>query len=206
MSCDFDRIDALLEGSLPEAERATVLAHMKNCPNCRAYYEALAGLEGDQTAPEGFTARVMAEVHRTPQRKPQRPQYRRVLAGLAACAVLVIGLSAFPPLQERGVNDDAALYTADIGRSVEQEEQHSTSDDADIAEDLPLTIHVLTDASVCRQVRRWLEQQGKAPLYGDEGPREAYDLTADEVKALNQAVPEADLPQKMLQLELKSVE
>ncbi len=206
MSCNLDRIDALLEGSLSEEERASVLAHMQNCPTCRAYYEALAGLEGDQTAPEDFTARVMAEVRRTPQCKPQRPQYRRVLAGLAACAVLVIGLSAFPLLQGRGVNDDAALDVADIGRSVEQEGQYSTMDDADIAEDLPLTIYTLTDASVCRQVRLWLEQQGKAPLYGNDSPREAYDLTADEVKALNQAVPEADLPQKMLQLELKSAE
>lgn len=209
MSCNLDRIDALLEGTLPEAERAPVLAHMEGCPACRAYYEALAGLEGEQTAPEGFTTRVMAEVHRTLQRKPQRPPYQRILAGLAACAVLVIGLSTIPLLQSKGSSDSAGAAApemlADAARSAEkQEHTDSAMDDAAAADDLPLTVHTLTDASVCGQVRLWLEQQNKAPLQGDNSPREAYDLTADEVKALNQAVPEADLPQKALQLELKS--
>ena len=47
MTCDFDRIDALCAGELPESQRASVLAHMEHCPACRAYYEAMAGLEGD---------------------------------------------------------------------------------------------------------------------------------------------------------------
>ena len=30
MICDFDRIDALCAGELPETERASVLTHMEN--------------------------------------------------------------------------------------------------------------------------------------------------------------------------------
>ena len=89
MTCDFDRIDALVAGELSDNERETVLAHMENCPACRAYYEAMSALEGEDTVPEGFSARVMDAVRTTPQTKVRRrrPMWQSV-AAMAACRYL----------------------------------------------------------------------------------------------------------------------
>ena len=70
----------------------------------------------------------------------------------------------------------------------------------------PLTgFHTLTAPDLCAQVRDWLAQQQIHQLYPD-GPREAYDLTADQVKALNSHLPLLALPEEFLQLELKSAQ
>jgi hypothetical protein len=66
-----------------------------------------------------------------------------------------------------------------------------------------LTIYPIEDEALCAKVRLWLQQQEIASLYG-EGLREAYDLTAEDVATLMDAIPELKLPQQMLQLELKS--
>lgn len=184
MPCDFDRIDALLRGSLEESERQSVLQHIEECSVCRAYFGTMQTLEGDAQPPADFGAKVMAEVRRTPQQKKKALPYRRALAGLAACAVLVLGLRLLP------LHSDSGNLPVD-GRSM-----------GDPAGDLPLTVYPMEDEALCRAVRAWLQLQEIPSLYG-EGLREAYDLTADQVLALNQAVPEAKLPPQMLQLELK---
>ena len=51
MPCDFDRIDALLGGSLEESERQSVLNHIEKCSACRAYFDAMQMLEGDAQPP-----------------------------------------------------------------------------------------------------------------------------------------------------------
>lgn len=184
MPCDFDRIDALLRGSLEETERQSVLNHIDKCSACRAYYDAIRTLEGDAQPPADFGAKVMAEVRRTPQQKKTAFSYRRALAGLAACAVLVLGLRLLP------LHNDSGNPPVD-GRSM-----------GNLASDLPLTVYPIEDEALCRAVRTWLQQQEIPSLYA-EGLREAYDLTADQILALNQAIPEAKLPLQMLQLELK---
>ena len=185
MPCDFDRIDALLDGSLEESKRQSVLNHIEKCSACRAYFDAIQMLEGDAQPPADFGAKVMAEVRCTPQQKKNALPYRRVLAGLVACAVLVLGLRLLP------LHSDSGNALPVDGRSM-----------GDLASDLPLTVYPMEDEALCRAVRAWLQQQEIPSLYG-EGLREAYDLTADQVLALNQAVPEAKLPLQMLQLELK---
>lgn len=205
MTCDFDRIDALCAGELPESRRASVLAHMENCPACRAYYEAMAGLEGEETAPEGFAARVMDAVRATPQQKVRRkrPLWQGV-AAMAACAVLVVGLGFTSGLVGA---DSAAPETANdsapgMSRDLEGDfATYASGDDAD----LPLTIHTVEDPALCAQVRSWLAEQNIPQLY-PEGPREAYDLTAQQVQSINRAIPLLALPEEALQLELKSVE
>lgn len=214
MICDFDRIDALCAGKLPETERASVLTHMENCPACRAYYEAMAGLEGNETVPAGFADRVMDAVRATPQKKPQRRRMWQSVAAMAACAALVVGL---------GMN--SGLFSADMAptekapadgappRSVEEADAELVDNGDDFASyangeqasDLPLHIHALTDEALCEQVRQWLAQQNIPQLY-PTGPREAYDLTADQVKALNSLFPLLALPEEFLQLELQSAE
>ena len=80
--------------------------------------------------------------------------------------------------------------------------QYSSGDDA---EDLPLTIHTVEDPALCAQVRSWLAEQQIPQLYPD-GPREAYDLTAEQVRSINRDIPLLALPEAFLQLELKSAE
>ncbi|MBQ4582045.1 MAG: zf-HC2 domain-containing protein [Oscillospiraceae bacterium] len=206
MTCDFDRIDALCAGELPESQRASVLAHMEHCPACRAYYEAMAGLEGEETAPEGFTARVMDAVRTTPQQKVRRKVSAwRSFAAVAACAVLVLGLGFGSGLMgadsaaPESANDSAPGMTRDLESDFAQ---YNSGDDA---EDLPLTIHVVEDPALCGQVRSWLAGQNIPQLYPD-GPREAYDLTAEQVQSINRDIPLLALPEEFLQLELKSAE
>ena len=206
MTCDFDRIDALCAGELPESERASVLAHMERCPACRAYYEAMAGLEGEETAPAGFAGRVMDVVRTTPQQKVRRRTSAwRSFAAVAACAVLVVGLGFGSGLMgadsaaPETANDSAPGMTRDLEGDFAQ---YSSGDDA---EDLPLTIHTVEDPALCAQVRSWLAEQQIPQLYPD-GPREAYDLTAEQVRSINRDIPLLALSEAFLQLELKSAE
>ena len=206
MTCDFDRIDALCTGELPESERASVLAHMERCPACRAYYEAMVGLEGEETAPAGFAGRVMDVVRTTPQQKVRRRASAwRSFAAVAACAVLVVGLGFGSGLMgadsaaPETANDSAPGMTRDLEGDFAQ---YSSGDDA---EDLPLTIHTVEDPALCAQVRSWLAEQQIPQLYPD-GPREAYDLTAEQVRSINRDIPLLALSEAFLQLELKSAE
>lgn len=205
MTCDFDRIDALVAGELSDDECKTVLAHMKNCPTCRAYYEAMAGLEGEDTVPEGFTQRVMDTVRATPQTKVRRrrPMWQSV-AAMAACAALVVGLG----LGSGAINAPSAPAEAESNeliRGVEESTQDDFSSYQTQPSDAILPVYTLTNADLCAQVRDWLARQDIPELYPD-GPREAYDLTTDQVSALKSEFPLLALPDKMLQLELKSAE
>ena len=212
MTCDFDRIDALVAGELTDEERASVLTHMENCPICRAYYEELSGLEGDETAPEGFTARVMDAVRATPQRKMRRPLWRS-MAAVAACAILVVGLGFSSGLLDRFVGADSAAPeaarsvddAADVMQNISDNGKTAGDDYIHYADDLPLTIHTVTDEALNHSIRAWLEDQEIPELYA-AGPREAYDLTLEQVQSLNAAIPEANLPEQVLQLELKDAE
>lgn len=214
MPCDFDRIDALVAGTLPEEKRAAMLTHMKNCTACRTYYEAMSALEGSETAPEGFTQRVMDAVLTTPQQKARRSQRRlwSGIAGVAACAVLVVGLGFGSGLLATGrfaaesVNDSAPGLARDYdGDAALPEGDSLGGDDAAIPSDLLLPIHTLTEPDLCADIRAWLAQEGIPALYGEE-QREAYELTADQAATLNQTFPAAALPAGPLQLELKGEE
>lgn len=207
MSCDFDRIDALLDGSLPEDARASVLAHMNNCSACRAYYEVMSGLEGEENAPADFTEQVMALVRTTPQVKARRVPYRKIISAVAACAVLIVTLQLLPLLGIGSVNDGADGAAPKFSEPETQRSGEILHDDAgDIASDLPLTIYTITDEAQCALARDYLAQNGFSPLYGADAPREAYDLTAEDVQALNRAISGLALPEQVLQLELKSAE
>jgi len=104
VTCDryFELLSARLDRELTKEEAEEVELHCANCPKCRIMgaqlaelKEAFAGLE-DVPAPEGFARGVMDRI-RAEEAKPKviplfrRPRFR-ALAGLAACAVLVVGL------------------------------------------------------------------------------------------------------------------
>ena len=92
-----------MDGELTLAQAKELEAHLAVCPLCRALAEELSALTAslrdldEMEAPEGFVDNVMACVRAEQPARPKvvplfrRPQFRAV-AGLAACAVLCVGL------------------------------------------------------------------------------------------------------------------
>lgn len=95
-------ISAWLDGETTLQEEKQMLEHLEQCAQCRALLEQLqtlrasfSDLEELSPAPEGFADRVMEQIRaeRAPKVIPlfRRPQIR-ALMGVAACAVLCVGL------------------------------------------------------------------------------------------------------------------
>ena len=96
-------ISAWLDGETTGQEEKELLEHLEQCADCRALLEQLQTLRASFSeleeipAPEGFAERVMEQVRAESKTKAKvvpffrRPQFR-ALTGLAACAVLCIGL------------------------------------------------------------------------------------------------------------------
>ena len=105
LTCEeaLERMSQALDGPLPLEERQALEEHLESCPECRATYEALFQMEdalreiGETPAPAELSARVMEQIQEeaAPARRPA-PRWNRAgwrnLAGLAACAVLCLGL------------------------------------------------------------------------------------------------------------------
>ena len=89
-------ISALLDGELSAEEEAEVRAHMADCPDCRAMYEAFAAVGEalrEQDVPDTLHSGIMETV--TAAEKASRTQHtivrlRPVLAA-AACLVVLVG-------------------------------------------------------------------------------------------------------------------
>ena len=105
LTCDeaLERMSEALDAPLPLEVRQELEDHLKCCPECRAAYGALFQMEdalrelGETPAPAELSARVMAQIRAegAPVLRPapwwKRARWRN-LAGLAACAVLCLGL------------------------------------------------------------------------------------------------------------------
>ena len=105
LTCEeaLERMSQALDGLLPLEERQALEEHLESCPECRTAYEALFQMEdalreiGETPAPAELSARVMEQIQAeaAPARRPA-PRWNRAgwrnLAGLAACAVLCLGL------------------------------------------------------------------------------------------------------------------
>lgn len=105
-----DRLEAYVEGGLPDADRAVLESHVQDCPRCRADVEEWRGLfaalaELPRFEPSvGFAERVMAGV------RVREPLWSRVLAVLGRLVpqstfgwVLVAALVSLPVLATGGV-------------------------------------------------------------------------------------------------------
>lgn len=104
ISCEraWELLSQQLDEPLSPQEKLELEEHLAACPSCRKDKEELEQMDqalrnlGEIQAPADFTQRVMAQVQQT-QSKPKviplwrRPQVR-ALAGLAACALLCIGI------------------------------------------------------------------------------------------------------------------
>lgn len=110
ISCEraWELLSQQLDEPLSPQEKQELEEHLAACPSCRKDKEELEQMDqalrnlGEIQAPADFTQRVMAQVQQT-QSKPKviplwrRPQVR-ALAGLAACALLCIGIyRSLPP-------------------------------------------------------------------------------------------------------------
>lgn len=110
ISCEraWELLSQQLDEPISPQEQEELEAHLAACPACRKDQEELEQLDralrdlGDIPAPADFTAQVMAQVRAEPRQSPKvlplwrRPQVR-ALAGLAACALLCIGIYRVVP-------------------------------------------------------------------------------------------------------------
>lgn len=122
-----ERLSALLDGELNEAERAETLAHLDACESCRVYFaeltalhEALSDTE-DFDVPEGFAAGVMARLHETEATRtfvaaaPKKRAAWRGWAALAACAaVVLLAVTVAPNMFRMGKSAPAATENASM--------------------------------------------------------------------------------------------
>lgn len=148
-------ISEFIDGTLNEAGRAELMAHMAGCPVCQAYFDdqiaihdALSQLE-EIPAPAGLASQVMARVRETPQNRPPEkktvpfPHGRRWAALAACCAIVVVGVLGFQGLDHTPPANQAALRSvasAPGGRMAEPEAPPAASAEDGIAlqmEDAP---------------------------------------------------------------------
>lgn len=105
-NCDdsLEQISRGLDGDLTAQEQTALEEHLAACPQCRALARELTELhqlmgELEETpAPDTLAPSVMAAIRREKKPVPLglRPWFRTV-GGLAACAVICLGLYAFNP-------------------------------------------------------------------------------------------------------------
>ena len=104
LSCEeaLEQMSQALDSPLTGEEQGELEAHLACCPACRADWAALRELhqamgELEETpVPEGFADRVMERVREDARPAKVVPLWRRpqwkAAAGLAACAVICVGL------------------------------------------------------------------------------------------------------------------
>lgn len=122
ISCEraWELLSLQLDGALSPQEEQELEEHLESCPACRKerrelaqMNQALRGL-GEVQAPADFTQRVMDQVRTESQEMPKvvhlrrRPQVR-ALVGLAACALICIGIYRVIP---QGSNLSSGMVTS----------------------------------------------------------------------------------------------
>ena len=162
-------------------------------------------LASDAEPAEDFTARLMEQVRRTPQEKAKKQPYQKILAALAACAVIAVAIplimprasnqaatsadSAAPEMWEE-VNgadtaDDQLVYsTAPTNSSKEDFDaagQQDRKQDYGAGDTVTLTGQ---EAGVAREA---LEAMAVEPVSAGDGSV-VYDLTREQAAALGETV------------------
>ena len=209
MHCHHEQIEALLDGELTGPEGDAVLAHLRDCPDCRSYYQQLLAMEQALRAdtapvPEDLLPDIMNRVHTTSQRRRRQPWLRAAM-GMAACLVVVLGIYLVRQQAEKGgdspfsgiLTDSSANSSVDAGQEALTDEVVPSdggltfvSGGAEKQESSGLADYVLTGhPELAQQARQWLSQQGLEP--DKDG---VYPLTVQQIQGLNAAVPELELP------------
>ena len=162
-------------------------------------------LASDAEPAEDFTARLMEQVRRTPQEKARKQPYQKILAALAACAVIAVAIplvmprasnqaatsadSAAPEMWEEAngadTADDQLVYSTAPTNGGEADldtaEQQDRKQNYDSGETVTLTGQ---EAGVAREA---LEAMAVEPISTGDGSV-VYDLTREQVAALGETV------------------
>lgn len=139
ISCEraWELLSQQLDEPLSPQEKQELEEHLAACPACRKEQEELAQLDEalrglkEIEAPADFAARVMDQVRAEPRESRKviplwRPQMR-ALAGLAACALLCIGIYRAVP---QGTTPNAGVATASLDVPSEQEDRIADAPDS----------------------------------------------------------------------------
>lgn len=149
ISCEraWELLSRQLDEPLSPQETQELEEHLASCPACHKDREELIQLDqvlrrlGELEAPADFTQRVMDQVRAEPQERPKviplwrRPQVR-ALAGLAACALLCIGIYRVMPQQS--APSSGVVTASEVAPTQQpQTEDRSANGDGSSQEQLP---------------------------------------------------------------------
>ena len=162
-------------------------------------------LASDAEPAEDFTARLMEQVHRTPQDKARKQPYQKILAALAACAVIAVAIplimprmgsqnavsadSAAPEMQEEAngadTADDRLVYsTAPTNGG---EEDFDTAGQQDRKQTFGAGEAVTLTGPEAGEAREVLDAMAVEPVSAEDGSV-TYDLTREQAAALGETV------------------
>ena len=162
-------------------------------------------LASDAEPAGDFTARLMEQVRRTPQEKARKQPYQKILAALAACAVIAVAIplimprmgsqnavsadSAAPEMQEEAngadTADDRLVYsTAPTNGG---EEDFDTAGQQDRKQNFGAGEAVTLTGQEAGEAREVLDAMAVEPVSAEDGSV-TYDLTREQAAALGETV------------------
>ena len=162
-------------------------------------------LASDAEPAEDFTARLMEQVRRTPQEKAKKQPYQKILAALAACAVIAAAIplvmpwasnqaatsadSAAPEMWEEAngadTADDQLVYSTAPTNS--SEEDFDAAGQQDRKQDYGVGGTVTLTGQEAGVAREALEAMAVEPVSAGDGSV-TYDLTREQAAALGETV------------------
>ena len=162
-------------------------------------------LASDAEPAEDFTARLMEQVRRTPQEKARKQPYQKILAALAACAVIAVAIplimprasnqaatsadSAAPEMWEEANGADTAdnqlVYSTAPTNS--SEEDFDAAGQQDRKQDYGAGDTVTLTGQEAGEAREALEAMAVEPVSAGDGSV-VYDLTREQAAALGETV------------------
>ena len=162
-------------------------------------------LASDAEPAEDFTARLMEQVRRTPQEKARKQPYQKILAALAACAVIAVAIplimprasnqaatsadSAAPEMWEEANGADTAdnqlVYST--APTNDSEEDFDAAGQQDRKQDYGAGDTVTLTGQEAGEAREALEAMAVEPVSAGDGSV-VYDLTREQAAALGETV------------------
>ena len=162
-------------------------------------------LASDAEPAEDFTARLMEQVRRTPQEKAKKQPYQKILAALAACAVIAVAIPLVMPRmgsqaptsadcapQEvlenangAGTADDQLVYST--APTNDSEEDFDAAGQQDRKQDYGAGDTVTLTGQEAGVAREALEAMAVEPVSAGDGSV-VYDLTREQAAALGETV------------------
>ena len=166
-------------------------------------------LASDAAPSDDFTERLMEQVRRTPQEKAKHRPYKKILAAVAACAVIAVAIPLVLPHGgiEAGADNAAPMMdmTADDGAYDNEymtsgapsgdcepadSQQKATEDAKNGADDLPLIDaeqEVMLVGQDAADAKAALDEMGVLPVSAERGSY-TYDLTEQQAQELGKTV------------------